>query len=93
VVLILRTRGAAWRSRPSTLLLWTTLGAGVFALTVPFLGSASRLFGFVPLSATEMATVVAIVATYLAATEITKRWFFRPGGPVLAPTTAASRLA
>jgi Mg2+-importing ATPase len=93
VVLILRTRGAAWRSRPSALLLWTTMGAGVFALAVPFLGPASRLFGFVPLSATEMATVVAIVATYLCATEITKRWFFRPGGPVLAPTTAASRLA
>ena len=50
VVLILRTRGPAWRSRPSALLLWTTVAATVFALAVPFFGPWSRLFGFVPLS-------------------------------------------
>ena len=81
VVLILRTRGPAWRSRPSALLLWTTVAATVFALAVPFFGRGSRLFGFVPLSPIEMGTVVGIVTTYLAATEATKRWFFRPRGP------------
>jgi Mg2+-importing ATPase len=81
VVLILRTRGPAWRSRPSPLLLWTTVGTAAFALAVPFFGSWSRLFGFVPLSPTEMWAVAGIVATYLAATEATKRWFFRPTGP------------
>ena len=81
VVLILRTRGAAWRSRPSALLLWTTIAATVFALAVPFFGPGSRLFGFVPLSPAEMGTAVGIVAAYLAATEATKRWFFRTGGP------------
>jgi P-type Mg2+ transporter len=81
VVLVLRTQGAAWRSRPSPLLLWTTVAATAFALAVPFFGPASRLFGFVPLSAGEMTTVVVIVAAYLAATEAGKRWFFRAGGP------------
>jgi Mg2+-importing ATPase len=81
VVLILRTHGPAWRSRPSALLLWTTLGTAVFALAVPFFGSWSRLFGFVPLSTGEMGAVVGIVVTYLGATEATKRWFFRPTGP------------
>jgi len=81
VVLILRTRGAAWRSRPSALLLWTTIAATVFALAVPFFGSWSTLFGFVPLSTLEMGTVAGIVAAYLGATEATKRWFFRPSGP------------
>jgi Mg2+-importing ATPase len=80
VVLILRTRGAAWRSRPSALLLWTTIAATVFALAVPFFGSWSTLFGFVPLSTLELGTVVGIVAAYLGATEATKRWFFRPSG-------------
>ena len=61
VVLILRTRGPAWRSRPSALLLWTTVAATSFALAVPFLGPGSRLFGFVPLSIVEMGTVVGIV--------------------------------
>jgi P-type Mg2+ transporter len=81
VVLILRTQGPAWRSRPSDLLLWTTIATTVFALAVPFFGPGSRLFGFVPLSPVEMGTVVAIVTTYLVATEATKQWFFRPKGP------------
>ena len=81
VLLILRTRGPAWRSRPSALLLWTTVAATVFALAVPFLGPGSRVFGFVPLSTGEMGTVVGIVTAYLGATEATKRWFFRSGGP------------
>jgi P-type Mg2+ transporter len=81
VVLILRTRGPAWRSRPSALLLWTTVAATGFALAVPFFGHGSSLFGFVPLSIVEMGTVVGIVTAYLGATEATKRWFFRPKGP------------
>ena len=81
VVLVLRTRGLAWRSRPSALLLWTTVAATAFALAAPFFGPGSRLFGFVPLSTVEMGTVVGIVAAYLAATEATKRWFFRARGP------------
>ena len=81
VVLVLRTRGPAWRSRPSALLLWTTVAATAFALAVPFFGRGSTLFGFVPLSTVEMGTVVGIVTAYLAATEAAKRWFFRARGP------------
>ena len=81
VVLVLRTRGPAWRSRPSALLLWTTVAATAFALATPFFGRGSTLFGFVPLSTVEMGTVVGIVIAYLAATEVAKRWFFRAQGP------------
>jgi Mg2+-importing ATPase len=81
VVLVLRTRGPAWRSRPSSLLLWTTVAATAFALATPFFGRGSTLFGFVPLSTVEMGTVVGIVTAYLAATEVAKRWFFRARGP------------
>jgi Mg2+-importing ATPase len=81
VVLILRTQRPAWRSRPSNLLLWTTIAATVFALAVPFFGRVSRVFGFVPLSLVEMSTVVGIVTAYLVATEVAKRWFFRSGAP------------
>ena len=81
VVLILRTRGAVRRSRPSALLLWTTVAAALFTIAIPFFGPASRLFGFVPLSPLEMGAVGGIVTAYLAATEATKRWFFRPRAP------------
>ncbi|WP_291989527.1 magnesium-translocating P-type ATPase [Luteitalea sp.] len=81
VVLILRTRGPAWRSRPSGLLLWTTAGAAAVALVIPFLGSWSRLFGFVPLSPIAVGAVLGIVGSYLMATEVTKRWLFRTATP------------
>lgn len=78
VVLILRTRLSAFQSRPSDLLLGSTLVVAALALIVPFLGELSRLFGFVPLSGAEMGTVLSIVGGYILATEIAKRWYFRP---------------
>ena len=77
VVLVLRTSGPALRGRPSALLLWTTIAVGAAALTIPFLGPASRLFGFTPLPLARMAALVGIVAAYIVATEAAKVWFFR----------------
>ena len=76
VVLILRTRRPAFRSRPSRLLLWTTLVVAAGTLAIPFLGPLSSIFGFVPLSALQMSTVLAIVIGYIAATEGAKVWFY-----------------
>jgi Mg2+-importing ATPase len=77
VVLLLRTHRPAFRSRPSRLLLWTTLTVSVATLAIPFLGPLSSVFGFVPLSALQMGTVIAIVLGYIAATEGAKAWFYR----------------
>jgi len=77
VVLVLRTRRPVFRSRPSRLLLWTTVGMSIVALAIPFLGPFTSAFGFVPLSALEMGAVVVIVTGYIAATETAKAWFYR----------------
>jgi len=77
VVLVLRTRGPALRSSPSRLLLWSTLSVSAASLAIPYLGSLSAVFGFVPLSVAEMAVVFAIVGGYVLATESTKAWFYR----------------
>ena len=76
VVLVLRTHIPAFRSKPSYLLLWTTLAVAVATLAIPFLGPLSSVFGFVPLSASEMGTVIAIVIGYITATEGAKAWFY-----------------
>jgi P-type Mg2+ transporter len=76
VVLVLRTHKPALRSRPSRLLLWSTLVAAVATLAIPFLGPLSSVFGFVPLSVFQMGTVIAIVAGYIVATEGAKAWFY-----------------
>jgi Mg2+-importing ATPase len=76
VVLVLRTHRPAFRSRPSHLLLWATVAVAVATLAIPFLGSLSSAFGFVPLSALQMGTLMAIVLGYMAATEGGKAWFY-----------------
>jgi Mg2+-importing ATPase len=81
VVLILRTRGPAWRSRPSALLLWTTVAATVFALAVPFFGPGPGCSDLCRFRPWRWALSSGSSTTYLAATEATKRWFFRPSGP------------
>ena len=77
VVLVLRTHRPAFRSRPSRVLLWTTVVMSIVALAIPFLGPFTSVFGFVPLSAIEMGAVLIIVAGYIAATEGAKAWFYR----------------
>jgi Mg2+-importing ATPase len=76
VVLVLRTHGPAFRSRPSFLLLWSTLSVSVVTLAIPFLGQLSLMIGFVPLSTLQMATIIAIVVGYIAATERAKLRFY-----------------
>ena len=73
VVLVLRTRGAFWRSAPSPLLWATTLAVGVLALLLPLLAPVQSLFGFVALSPSLLAALLGVVLAYLVATELLKR--------------------
>lgn len=77
VVLVLRTRRSALRSRPSRLLFWST--AAVFALTfvLPYIEPVAAMFGFVPLSVGELVAIVAIIVGYVVANELAKAWFYR----------------
>lgn len=90
VVLVLRTRRPVFRSRPSRLLLWSTVLVATATLAVPFLGEGSALFGFVPLSAAELGAVVLTVVGYMIATEIAKVRYFRHFSP--GPTSVPSSI-
>ncbi len=79
VVLVLRTHKPAFRSRPSQLLLWSTLAVAASTLAIPFVGALSSAFGFVPLSTFETGAVVAIVSGYILATEQRNRGSIVPG--------------
>jgi P-type Mg2+ transporter len=76
VVLVLRTRLAAWRSKPSALLAWTTLAVTLLAVALPFIAPAAQLFGFVAMPASMVFTLLAIVLAYVATTEAAKHWFW-----------------
>lgn len=75
IVLVVRTRKPLWKSAPSALLSWLTLGVTMLAIAIPYLPGADW-FGFVPLSAPIMAGLAAITLAYLAASEAMKVWFF-----------------
>ena len=77
VVLVLRTSKPVYRSKPSSLLMWSTIAVASATFAIPFLGGPTLIFGFVPLSAPHIAAIVAILIGYILATEAAKAWYFR----------------
>ena len=76
IVLVIRTRGPFFRSRPGTLLLTTTLFVAGTTIFLPYT-PLGALFGFVPLPAGFVLLLLAITGAYLLASELVKGWFFR----------------
>ena len=76
VALVVRTRRPFFRSRPGTLLLWSTVVLIPVTLLIPAL-PFTGLFGFVRMPMALLLTICAISALYVVATELVKRPFFR----------------
>jgi Mg2+-importing ATPase len=76
VLLILRTRGPAWASRPGRLLATLTAAVAVLAALLPQLPLTARLFEFVAWPLTLWCALIGLVLAYAVATEVAKRWFF-----------------
>jgi P-type Mg2+ transporter len=79
VVLSLRTRMAAWRSRPSNTLLLSTIAVFVFAATIPYVPPVAALFGFEALTWPLLSALLGVVAAYILTTEAAKHWFYARG--------------
>jgi Mg2+-importing ATPase len=79
VMLVLRTRRRFYVSRPSNLLLGTSVATAVagFALIMTPLGDP---LGFEPLSAWVLLSLAAILTGYVVATEAGKVWFYEKRG-------------
>ncbi|HWH73016.1 MAG TPA: HAD-IC family P-type ATPase, partial [Methylibium sp.] len=77
VLLVLRTRRALWRGRPSGLLLGLAAAVAAVALTLPWLGPLARALGLQPLPPALLGALLGIVVAYAAATEAVKRVFWR----------------
>ena len=75
IALVVRTRHLFFRSRPGKLLLLSTLIFIAIALVLPYL-PFNKIFGFVPLPAPLMLTMIGLTAFYVLATEITKKFFY-----------------
>jgi Mg2+-importing ATPase len=76
VLLVIRTGGSPFRSRPSRWLLGTVLGVCAAAVLLPYAPFAGAL-GFVPLPAAFYPFLLAVAAAYLGCVEVVKRRFLR----------------
>jgi len=77
VVFVIRTRRIPFfKSRPSRLLLVSSLGVVVAALILPFT-PLGDLFGFMPPPALFYVILAVLIAAYLLLVETAKRWFMR----------------
>jgi Mg2+-importing ATPase len=76
IVLVIRTRGPAWRSRPSRALAWTTALVVAIAFALPLVPGAHAL-GFSRLGPDFYALVAGLVLAYVAAAELVKSRFYR----------------
>ena len=72
---MVRTRRPFYRSRPGTLLLVSTVIVMAIALVLPYLPFSS-IFGFVPLPAPLLLSMIALTIAYVLAVEAAKKWFY-----------------
>jgi Mg2+-importing ATPase len=79
IALVVRTRRPFFRSRPGRLLFWSTQILIVLTFALPYIPFAD-LLDFVPLPASLLATLAGVTVLYVAAAELTKRWFYRSVG-------------
>jgi Mg2+-importing ATPase len=75
IILVIRTRHLFFRSRPGKLLLAIALILMACTIAMPYLPFVS-VFGFVPLPAPIMLTLLGVTVLYVLATEVTKKYFY-----------------
>ena len=76
IVLVVRTRGAAWRSRPGTALVVATIAVVLATVVLPMTPLAEAM-SFTALPTTFLPVLVGIVLAYFVVAELTKRAFYR----------------
>jgi len=75
IALVVRTRHLFFRSRPSSLLLLSTLAMVAVTLMVPYL-PFHHLFGFIALPAPLMLAMIGLTVLYVVVTEAAKKYFY-----------------
>ncbi|MBK8834986.1 MAG: HAD-IC family P-type ATPase [Anaerolineae bacterium] len=75
IAMVVRTRRVFFRSRPGTLLWVSTVIVIAITILLPYLPFAG-IFGFIPLPAPLMLTVLGLTGLYVLVTEIAKKFFY-----------------
>ena len=76
IVLVIRTSGPFYKSRPGTTLLVATLAVDALTLALPY-SPLARFLGFSPLPPLFLVLLGGILALYMLTAEVTKHFFYR----------------
>jgi Mg2+-importing ATPase len=76
VIFVIRTRRGPFASRPSRLLILTSLAVVAVAVLLPWTRLGARI-GFVPLPGAFFLVLAGMVALYLLVVQLAKSWFYR----------------
>ncbi|MBO6050124.1 MAG: cation transporting ATPase C-terminal domain-containing protein, partial [Aeriscardovia sp.] len=78
IVFIIRTRRLPfWKSHPSRLLTWCTLGAIGLAIAIPYIPVCDGWFGLVPLPGIYFPWLLAEMCAYVLLCELAKWLFYK----------------
>ena len=77
VLFAIRTKKTFFKSRPSWLLLITTLIVALGTIIIPFTIFGENFFGFVKLPVSILITIIIVLTAYFTAVEIAKKYFFK----------------
>ncbi|HXX87294.1 MAG TPA: magnesium-translocating P-type ATPase, partial [Candidatus Acidoferrum sp.] len=78
VIFVIRTKRIPFfKSKPSTLLLASSLGVVAFALALPFIPFLNSVFGFLPLPISFFLILALFVGLYLSLVELVKGVFYK----------------
>ena len=76
IVLVIRTRGPLFKSKPSKYLLSATLAIVIVTVVLPFI-ALGRPFGFVPVPPLFLLLTAIIIGLYILGAELAKRVFYK----------------
>ncbi len=76
IVLVVRTRQVAYKSRPSTWLMGATALIAAVVLLLP-ISPLARVFGFTTIPLSLYGAIIGIVTVYVLSAEALKHWFYR----------------
>jgi Mg2+-importing ATPase len=74
VVAVMRTQKPFLRSRPSALLVWTSISVAIVAVALPYVPPVREALAFASLPPLLLASIFGIVGAYVAVSETLKRW-------------------
>lgn len=76
ILIVMRTQKPFYKSKPAPILLYSTIGVGIFTLILPYL-PLQKILNITPIPPLVLLALLGVAALYIITTEIAKYFFYR----------------